>query len=385
MRIAEVRTYRVNVPYQKPLEWASGTRQGTSRILVEVVTDTGIHGYGEVFRLHFSDAVLHQDLIPLVRGEEVHNIERIIAKAYAAGFYHHQRALVAALAGLEMALWDAIGKQAGLPVYRLLGGRFRDGVHVAGYVLNASPEGAAEEAREYVRKGYGTIKVKLGHSQETDLAILRAVRAAIGPDVRLRADVNQAWSIGTAKRILRAAEPLGLEYVEQPLVMTDLHGHRLLRQSCAVPIALDESAYTPNDVLNIIQAEAADVILVDPHQTGGLLAAKKAAAIAEAAGIPVTLHSGGELGLSTAAYLHLAASTPNMLPAIDLQYPLLVRDILTAPPAIEGGMGRPPEKPGLGVEIDWQAVEAMSGMELYSPYDRSGEGSEAIMRTKPAF
>jgi glucarate dehydratase len=130
-----------------------------------------------------------------------------------------------------------------------------------------------------------------------------------------------------------------------------------LRAHTAIPIALDESAYTLNDVGNIVRAGAADVILLDPHESGGLWQAVKSGAIAEAAGIPVTLHSGGELGLSQAAYLHLAASIPNMTLAIDNELSYLGGDIIAPGFAISDGALTVPTAPGLGVEVDIDAVE----------------------------
>jgi len=123
----------------------------------------------------------------------------------------------------------------------------------------------------------------------------KAVRQAVGGR-DLRADVNGAWTPGTARRMLERLRPYDLQYIEQPLELDDLLGHAQLRAVQPVPVALDESAYTLADVSNIVRMAAADVILLDPHEIGGLWQTLKAAAIAEAAGIPVTLHSGGVVG-----------------------------------------------------------------------------------------
>ncbi len=160
------------------------------------------------------------------------------------------------------------------------------------YLFVSDPEQVAAEARHFVERGFRTIKLKIGVDERSDVPIVKAVREAVGPDIRIRADVNGAWTPGTAKRMISRLAPFDLEYVEQPLVHDDLLGHAQLRLWSPVPIALDESAYTTTDVLNIIRAEAADVILLDPHEAGGLWQARKAASICEAAGIPVTLHSG---------------------------------------------------------------------------------------------
>lgn len=148
-----------------------------------------------------------------------------------------------------------------------------------------------------------------------------------------------------------------LQYVEQPLELDDLLGHAELRRMQPVPIALDESAYTLADVSNIVRLGAADVILLDPHEIGGLWQTIKAAAIAEAAGIPVTLHSGGELGLSQMAYVHLAASIPNLTLAIDSERDYLAGDVVGAPPQVVDGAFTVSDAPGLGVTPDLTLIE----------------------------
>ncbi len=177
-----------------------------------------------------------------------------------------------------------------------------------------------------------------------------------------------ADSDGRLSAIIRRLEQFNLEYVEQPLPLEDLRGHAHLRRFSPVPIALDESAYTTEDVLAIIQHEAADVILIDPHQAGGLNQTRKAAAIAEAAGLPVTFHSGAELGISTAAYLHLAAAIPNLSLAIDNQYYNQAGDVVTVPHCYQCGMMALPQGAGLGVALDEAKLAELATDEIRDPY-----------------
>jgi glucarate dehydratase len=178
-------------------------------------------------------------------------------------------------------------------------------------------------------------------------------------------------------------QPYDLQYVEQPLELDDLLGHAQLRQVLPIPIALDESAYTLTDVSNIVRMGAADVILLDPHEIGGLWQTIKAAAIAEAAGIPVTLHSGGELGFSQAAYIHLAASIPNMSVSIDSERIYLADDVVTNPPVIVDGCFELPTGPGLGVEPDFSRIDKFQARAIEGAYlDSSRPGWYS---TKPAY
>jgi len=357
VRITNVDHWLVRMPFTEDILWGSGRRIGTTRLLCRIQTDTGITGWGETISLIASVPAVFADIVaPLAIGYAVADVERLHRHVLGAGFYHHKRAAVMAIAALEMAMWDALGKQAKLPLYALWGGRWRKDVEAAAYLFTNEPEGLTERLQRFLDKGYETFKVKIGFDEKSDIVLAETARRVIGHR-QLRLDVNGAWHPGTAKRQLDKLRSLDPAYVEQPLELDDLAGHAALVAQSSVPIALDESAYTLADVGNIIRASAADVVLVDPHEAGGLWQTIKAAAICEAVGIPVTLHSGAELALSQSAYIHLAASIPNMSLAIDTERAYLGGDISPNPPVLERGRFAVPEGPGLGVEIDVDMVE----------------------------
>ncbi len=357
LAIRSIRRFLVRVPVRTPIVWGSGVRTGVTRMLVEVATEGGITGWGEtICLLDAIPAVLDRVVIPLAIGRGVDQVERFHRHVLGAGYYHHKRAAVMAMCAVEMAMWDAFGKACGQPLYRLWGGEWRTRIPLAAYLLQSDPAIVVEDARRYLDAGYETFKLKIGYDERSDIALTRSVREVIGSDRPLRLDVNGAWTPGTAKRQLQRLLPYDPAYVEQPLELDDLAGHAALRASQSVPIALDESAYTLQDVGNIVRAQAADVILLDPHEAGGLWQTVKAAAIAESVGIPVTLHSGGELALSQSAYLHLAASIPNMSLAIDNELAHLAGDISQQPFVIERGTLAVRDAPGLGVDVDLELV-----------------------------
>jgi glucarate dehydratase len=356
LKITKVEHWLVRVPFTEDILWGSGRRIGTTRLVCRIETDAGISGWGETISLIAAVPAVFADIVaPLAIGYPVADVERLHRHVLGAGYYHHKRAAVMAIAALEMAMWDALGKQARLPVYALWGGRWRQDVEAAAYLFVNDTGALAERLGRFLDAGYGTFKVKIGFDEKTDIALAETARRLIGTHP-LRLDVNGAWTPGTAKRQLERLRGLDPAYVEQPLELDDLAGHALLRQASPVPIALDESAYTLADVGNIVRASAADVVLLDPHEAGGLWQTLKAAAICEAVGIPVTLHSGAELALSQAAYLHLAASIPNLTLAIDTERVYLGGDISPAPPRLADGRFTVPEAPGLGVEIDPELV-----------------------------
>jgi len=358
LAIVRAQHWIVKVPLKNPIVWGSGVRTGVTRAIVRLETAGGIVGWGEtICLLDAIPAVLEKIVLPVALTKSVDQAESLYRHVLGSGYYHHKRAAVMAICAVEMAMWDAFGKACGQPLHRLWGGLWRDKVDIAAYVFSNVPAQVAADARAFRDRGFGTFKLKIGYDEATDISLTRAVREAIGPDLPLRLDVNGAWTPGTARRQCAKLAPFDPAYVEQPLEMDDLAGHALLRRSTSVPIALDESAYTLNDVGNIVRAEAADVILLDPHEEGSLWQCVKAAAIAESVGIPVTLHCGGELGLSQAAYLHLAASIPNMTLAIDNELDYLGGNVIVDPFVIDGGALPVPTAPGLGVEVDPALVE----------------------------
>ncbi|MBK6337105.1 MAG: mandelate racemase/muconate lactonizing enzyme family protein [Betaproteobacteria bacterium] len=288
--------------------------------------------------------------MPLAIGKGVDQAEHLVRHVLGAGYYHHKRAAVMALCAVEMAMWDALGKHAGLPLHRLWGGAYRSEIDFAAYLFINDTGRVAEAARSFADRGYRSFKLKIGVDEPSDIALTRAVRKAVGDAVPLRVDVNGAWTPGTARRQCAKLAEFDLSYVEQPLELDDLAGHADLRRNQSIPIALDESAYTLADVGNIVRMGAADVILLDPHEAGGLWQCVKAAAVAESVGIPVTLHSGGELGISQAAYLHLAASIPEGWSiSIDTEHDYLGDDVIApASPSTAGGLPSPPAPLGVG-------------------------------------
>lgn len=369
LRIVSARHWMVRMPFKQTIEWASGKRTGTTRVIVELKTAAGHVGYGEsICLLDFIEPVLRRVVMPLALHHRVDEAEALSRHVLGAGYYHHKRAAVMATAAVEMAMWDAFGKSCGQPLHKLWGGLFRERIEMAAYLFQSDPVVVAQRATHFADAGYRSFKVKIGMDIDTDIPLVAAVRRSVGERMPIRADVNSAWTPGTARRQLAKLAPYDLSYVEQPLELDDFMGHSELRKCQSVPIALDESAYTLADVGNIVRMGAADVILLDPHEQGGLWQTIKAAAIAEAAGIPVTLHSGAELGFSQAAYLHLAASIPNLTHSVDTEHAYLAADVVRESFEMRDGCFDVPRAPGLGVTPDMDALERFCVSEISGAY-----------------
>ncbi len=196
----------------------------------------------------------------------------------------------------------------------------------------------------------------MGRGEAADLRNTAAVREAIGGR-RLRLDPNCAWSVAEAIHMIGRLREFEPEWIEQPTPLESVAALRQVKESVDVPIAADQAVFTPADVYEVCRQRAADVIVLSPHEAGGLLAFGKAAAIAEAAGIPICLHGQGVSGITDAAQHHLGLRTANLTDGNQIMHQLLVEDLVTAPDLtpVEGKLGQW-ETPGLGVELDRDAV-----------------------------
>jgi len=363
MKITQIRTVPVWCPRRRAFGGVTRTALGPAAVsdytIVFVDTDAGITGIGEassVFKRR--GELLRHDidmaLAPSVVGEDPTRIAYLVQKMDQALDGSEE-----AKAGIEMALWDILGKALDAPVYRLLGGKVRDRIPLSYSVPFGEPEQMASFAVERVRAGHRTIKVKVGNEPSTDIAAVRLVREAIGPEVKLRVDGNMGWS--TAKQaigVIRAMEPYDLELVEQPLAAHDLEGMAEVRRAIGVPLMADESVRNPRSAMAVIRHGAADIANVYVTEAGGILNACRIFAMCEAAGMPCMIGSMPEFGIGTAAQIHLGVAMTNLGPDSDACGVLYhAEDLLTRPLKIENGFAYPPEGPGLGVEIDMDVLE----------------------------
>ena len=367
--ISEIKYWIVNIPLKTELSWSSGKRTGSTRLICEITTTEGIKGYGEtICLLDFVPTVFDKVVRPLGLGLNITDVELLSRKAEGAGYYHHKRALVFALSALEMAMWDARGKIAGLALNELWGGSYRKKVEICAYIYISDHNQLEKELIEYQNKGFKSFKLKVGLDPVQDVALVKKAREILGPGFNLRIDPNGAWTLATAKRMITKLAPYDLQYIEQPLPVENMIGAARLRKFSPIPICIDEGAYTLQETMNAIQMGTADVILADPHEAGGLWQCLKIGAVCESAGIHIGMHSGGELGLTQAAYLHLAASMPNAKIALDTIYHLHTDDILKNRITFETGYADVPKGPGLGVEIDLEKLEAYRTDTITSAY-----------------
>jgi L-alanine-DL-glutamate epimerase-like enolase superfamily enzyme len=264
-----------------------------------------------------------------------------------------------ARSGIDLALHDLLGRTLGIPVSALLGGSCRQRVEVAVEIAGGPPDQMAAACASFMAKGVRAFKAKIGGIVEADVERLCAIRAAVGADATLRADANQGYSPKDAIRLCRLADAnnVALDLLEQPVEGSDLEGMALVRRSVQTQIEADESCYSVQDALRIVRAEAADVLNVKLAKAGGLYAAKKIAAVADASGLRCVIGTSFGLGIEIAAKLHLAGSTMNVVDAVEFTELGLHGNLLTGPfskrlslPLSDGRLDVP-AGPGLGVEL----------------------------------
>jgi len=354
MKIASVRTFLVEVPQKHPIAPYSSRyrpQSSTKSLLARVEADDGTVGWGETPQRYLGEQLTGGEGAALTRqvaGKDPRDISALYADWGLDGDYLQS--------AVEMACWDILGKSCGLPLYRLLGGAVRREIELAACMGIRPPHEAADIARLYVEQGFSTLKTKAGRDAEEDLAMVRAIRDAVGDKLRLRIDPNTGYSPEVCLQLAKDLERYDLEYFEQPMPESCLEYSARIRQLTTTPLALNESVTTLSEVLRILELRAADYLLPDTYQCGGLWACRLVAEMAAAAGVPCIVHCAHDLGPKTAAMLHLAASTPNFPLANDCTYYGLVDDVLAEPFHIERGRLPVPEGPGLGIEVDLEKV-----------------------------
>ena len=365
MKIKAIKTTPLHCAFKQPYHWAQGVNYGAPVILIEVETDAGITGIGESVASPVIAPVLSilQDAIPHFAGQSVYDGNRIIWDYYQFGFNSKgtgsaPRYFSQALAGIELALWDAIGKAAKLPLHKLLGGAVRDRIEYFGFVQGDTPAELAAHARKLAKAGFKVLYVKVGRGDELDVAIVSEVRKAIGGKVRLRLDANEAWDMLTARRMFGKLKPYDPEFIEQPIPgRTGSEGLSRLRAVTDIPIAADQTAYSADDIFELCRNRAADVIVLGLHETCGVVRFRKAAAVAEAAGVNICLHGVFETGITTCASNQVAATLGNMDDGNQIMWQLLAEDIVTRPNLVPKDGALPISGlPGLGFELDRDAV-----------------------------
>lgn len=361
MKIVSAEAIPIRIPLKKPFKIALGTLTHSNHVLVRMENEDGLTGWGECTTFHSVYGydqkslyhVLTDHLIPSVIGADPTDMESLHDRMDSAIPFN-----LMAKCGVDLAAFDLVGRYRGVPAYDLTGGKRLDKVPVTAALGIGPPAQTVKMAEALVKEGFNTIKIKIGLEPEKDLERVQIVRDAVGNQISLRVDANMGYDRKTALEILEKMEPVGLEWIEQPLPDWDLKGLADLAGRLETPIALDESVYTIHDARSAIDAGAADVVNVKVPKCGGIYRAQKIAEMCEENNIPCFLGGCIETTPGTAAQAQLYASTPNILSAAEMEGPACyVDDVAMEPIKIKNGMIEVPERAGLGIEINETKIE----------------------------
>ena len=354
MKITEVKLGRISVPLRVPFKTALRSVDSVEDVIVEVHTDTGAVGYGEAPPTGAVTGDTAGAVIGAIRDHIARSIVGMDVDDFEDVLQTVQRCVVrntSAKAAVDMALWDLYGQLYRIPVYKLLGGSRKQLVTDITISVN-SPEEMARDAISAVGRGYDTLKIKVGANPALDVARLTAVRGAIGDGTRIRIDANQGWEPKQAVRLLNQMQERGLdiEFVEQPVKARDFQGLKYVTERSYVPVLADESVFSPEDAVTIMQMRAADLVNIKLMKCGGLYNALKIVSAAEVYGVECMIGCMLEAKISVNAAVHLACAR-KIITKIDLDGPVLCsEDPILGGAVFEEQRITVSDGPGLGIQ-----------------------------------
>ena len=378
-KIQSVETLLVHLPTRREHMWTGLTEPIGRYLLVRITSDEGVIGWGEApalkdwggeFGRYFgesaslSETVIQNYLAPAIIDLEVGNIVEAHARmdSVIKGYPYSK-------AALEIALYDVAARTLNCPVHILLGGRVRDKIPVTHSIGLLDIDVAEREAAIVAKEGIKTIKIKVGVDPQRDVEIVQRIRNAVGPGVSLCVDANEGYKTpGEAIKTIRKMEYCDLIYVEQPV--SGIERNAQVARSIDTPLMLDESAWNSHDVIQIIEARAAEIVSIYTTKPGGLLRAMEVAAVCRAAGIICNVNGSVETGVGNLANLQLAAAAPSVVLScvVPVSTPAeqqngqiagiyYADDLITEAMSFVDGAIELPNGPGMGIDIDLAKIE----------------------------
>ena len=368
LSIASVRAIPLTASMQEGTRTSQGDYGKVSIVLVEIRSVDGLVGHGECLARFGARAYalfIDEVLAPRLLGQSAFDIRRHWQQMRAALSGRAGGMLIECIAGVDIALWDLVGKALGQPVHRLLGGIGRPRVDCYASSINWSDlPSMCDQTRAAIALGFKAIKVKLGQPVERAIAAAGAVREAAGAHVRLGVDANWAYSVDEAVRVGEALHALDYGFFEEPIRPEDIAGYAYLRAKLAIMLAAGESDTTVEHAAQLIQARLVGLIQPDVARAGGISETRDIAALAQACHVGYAPHVGWSGAVCVAASLQLAAAMPAfvtfecMVVGNPLRDALCTRPIGAVANLVDGQLPVP-QGPGLGIEIDWDTVERL--------------------------
>ncbi|MCM3789275.1 mandelate racemase/muconate lactonizing enzyme family protein [Domibacillus indicus] len=377
MKIVDVIPHVLSPPLSEPFAFSQGWVEKRSSMIVEIVTDEGITGWGESLCHGLQPPEIAASFVqfclkPMLISRDPFDVEVLWEEMYnqTRPFGQHGAA-INAISGVDIALWDVIGRSLNKPIHKLLGGAFRTEVqpYATGFYRLQGKDHLQEgvkEAQRHLSKGFKAVKLKVGFGVKSDIEYIYAIREAVGPDIMIMIDANCAYNSAAARRILLECERAKIHFFEEPLAPEDIEGYHNLRNLTSTYIASGENIFGKTSYRHWISTGALDILQPDLMSAGGFTECKKIAAMAQAWNTMLIPHVWGS-GVGLAASLQFIS---NILPAplsMNPQEPLLEYDqsahpfreeLIYGAISMDNGIVKIPQKPGIGVEVNRDVIKA---------------------------
>lgn len=373
MKVVKLEAITVRVPYKRVESSSLINRGGITDVIVKITADNGLVGWGECTRAADTAGIESavRNMAPLVIGRNPWDKERLHRDlgVYAVWAFQPMTGNFA-YAGIDMALWDLCGKEAGQPIYRMLGGAMRDEVDYYYYMEWGTPEEIHRQGKDGRSKGYHAYYIKAGVDSHKEEAMLEALRDSAGPDALIRIDVNQAWTAPQAVKLInRWQERFDLDFVEAPVPIDPVENMLDLRRRVTTPLCVNEGLWREADAYRVIKSRCGDYLCYSQYWVGSLGRWHALNQMSHLEGWQVLKHTHGELGLTAAAGQHVMLACPNAALGSQQTAQLMEDDILTKPiPISDGPVWGRIDGPGLGVEVDEDKL-----LHYHEAYRRLGE------------
>jgi L-lyxonate dehydratase len=343
-------------------------------LIVEVFTDAGHVGIGNAaLAPRLTKQAIDVYLTPLLRGADPWDTEFLWQHMYRRTMAFGRKGVgMAAISAVDIALWDLLGKSAGQPVFRLLGGRTKQKIPVYASRLYSQPlDALAAEAAKYKAEGYQAVKLRFGWGpvdgapgMQRNVDLVRTARETLGDEIDIMADAYMGWTLDYARRMIPLLEPFGLRWLEEPVIPDDLHAYASLKAMNRIPIAGGEHGFTVYEFRDLLEARALDYIQFDTNRVGGITQARKIAALAEAHSVPVVPHA-GQMHNYHLVMASLNSPMAEYFPPVDVEVGNeLFWYIFDGEPTPVGGcIDLKDDVPGLGLTIKEQSLDQFTVIE----------------------
>lgn len=376
MKIVNVIPHAISVPLQTPFYFSQGWVHSRSSLIIEIQTDSGITGFGESL-CHglqsplVSAAMIEHCLKPLLLGRSPFDVEVLWEEMYNLTRPYGQAGIaVNAISGVDIALWDIIGRALNKPIHSLIGGAFRTEItpYATGFYRTEGqsyPTDSVDEAHRYLESGFNAFKLKIGFGLKEDIALIEAVRESVGKEVTILADANGAYDLATARQLIKQTETLGIHLYEELLSPENMAGYKSLKSISTPLIAAGEQIFGKMGFHSWLSERALDVIQPDICSSGGITECKKIAALSQANHTQLIPHVWGS-GVGIAASIQFLASLPSTPLSLNQVEPILEFDLSSHPfrkelifdgIEIKQGKIQVSTKRGIGVDVNKEVIE----------------------------